>query len=368
MTRTTGADQEGAVPDVGARSRPTGRIGLTSLGQVSQALGARLPRLDDTDRDAMFDELLPDGDAFRRYVERFVWLIVLSAAIAGFGLLADSAAVVIGAMLVAPLMTPILATAAAICVSDNRRLLRALLVLAGGTVAAIVVGFLVSKVSGNTIVSADDLPSEVLARTEPGLIDLAIAVAAGAAAGYVAPRRDAVSALPGVGIAVALVPPLATVGITLEAGAGRLAGGALLLYLTNLAAIVFAGALVLLIGGLRPADATAGRRVRVGLLITVGAVLAVAVPLTIHTFEVIRDTRFEREVVSAVREWDDTVKVVELTTDVDRGRGDVELRIASPGQSRPAWELADLIADRHAGGIDLVLFIETAERVEVSTR
>ncbi len=357
-----------ADPDGSERSRPVGRVGLTSLGRLSDVVDARLPRLDDGDRDAMFDELLPDGDAFRSYLDRFVWLIVLSAAIAGFGLLADSAAVVIGAMLVAPLMTPILATAAAICVSDNRRLVRAVLVLAGGTVAAIVVGFLVAKVSGNTIVSADDLPTEVLARTEPGLLDLAIAVAAGAAAGYVAPRRDALSALPGVGIAVALVPPLATVGITFEAGAGRLAGGALLLYLTNLAAIVFSGALVLLLGGLRPVDATASRRVRIGLLVTIGAVLAVAVPLTIHTLEVVRDTRFERQVVSAVREWDDTVGVVELITDVDGGRGQVELRIASPGQSRPAWELADLIADRHAEGVDLVLFVEATERIDVSAR
>ena len=142
----------------------------------------------------------------------------------------------------------------------------------------------------------------------------------------------------------------------------------LLLYLNNLAAIVFSGALVLLLSGLRPADATASRRVRIGLLVTIGAVLAVAVPLTLHSLEVIQDTRFERQVVSAVREWDDTVEVVELIADVDEGRGDVELRIASPGQSRPAWELAGLIADRHAGGVDLVLFVEATERVDVSAR
>lgn len=134
------------------------------------------------------------------------------------------------------------------------------------------------------------------------------------------------------GIAVALVPPLATVGITLEAGAGGLAGGALLLYLTNLAAIVFSAALVLLLSGLRPADATASRRVRIGLLVTIGAVLAVAVPLTLHTLEVIQDTRFERQVVSAVREWDDTVEVVELTADVDGGAATSSC--ASPARAR----------------------------------
>jgi uncharacterized membrane protein len=92
----------------------------------------------------------------------------------------------------------------------------------------------------------------VRARTFPGLLDLGIAVTAGAAAGYILPRRSATSALPGVGIAVALVPPLAVVGITLEADARTESANALLLYGTNLAAIVFSAAVMLLLSGFRP--------------------------------------------------------------------------------------------------------------------
>ncbi len=341
---------------------------MTALAGMSAAARRRLPRISLSDRDAMMDELLPTGDRFRSYLWRFTTLLVLSAAIAAFGLLSDSVAVVIGAMLVAPLMTPILATAAAICTSDSRRLVRATVVLIGGTLLAIAVGIIVSKLSGRTIVSADDLPTEVLSRTEPGLLDLGIAVAAGAAGGYVAPRRDATSALPGVGIAVALVPPLAVVGITLEAGATSDARGALLLYLTNLAAIIFAGAVMLLASGVAPPEIDAQRRVRVGLMVTVGAVVAVAIPLTLHTLEVIEDTQFERAVTAAIREWDDTVDVVELSTDVDDGRGNVELRIASANESRPAWELAELIAVRHDGPVDLLLASQSIDEIQVSAR
>lgn len=343
------------------------RVGLTSLSALGDLLQLNLPEMAPDEREAMMAELSPDGSELRPYLSRFASLIVLSAAIAGFGLLADSSAVVIGAMLVAPLMTPILATAAAICVSDNRRLVRAVLVLAGGTVLAIAVGYLVSALTGSAIVSADDLPQEVLARTEPGILDLAIAVTAGAAGGYVAPRRDALSALPGVGIAVALVPPLATVGICLHVGAGRAANGALLLYLTNMAAIVFAGALVLLASGVAPNGAR-DRGTHIRLLVTVGAVVAVAVPLSIHTLEVIEDNTFERTVIAAVKEWDPEVRVVDLVSDVSNGRGTVDLRVTRTGQTRPAWELAQRIADRHDGGVDLFLSVDESIDIQVSAR
>ncbi|MDZ7675686.1 MAG: hypothetical protein U5K30_11540 [Acidimicrobiales bacterium] len=138
------------------------------------------------------------------------------------------------------------------------------------------------------------------------------------------------AALPGVGIAVALVPPLAAVGITLEAGAaGSRSRQRCCCIVTNLAAIVFAGAVALLLGGLTPDDPSSSRRLRVSFAITVGAVLAVAVPLGYHSAEVIADTRFERAVADAVREWDDSIEVLELTTDVDDGRGTVELRVAA---------------------------------------
>lgn len=313
------------------------------------------------------DELIPDGDELRPYVGKFVVLTVLSAGIAAFGLLSDSGAVVIGAMLVAPLMTPITATAAATVTAHNVRLVRALLIILLGTLLAVAVGYVTTLAAGTHVVSADDLPQEVLSRTYPGLLDLGIAITAGAAAGYIAPRRSVTSALPGVGIAVALVPPLATVGICLAVGLPGDARNALLLFLTNLAAIVFAASVLLLLAGFRPDDHPRrglGRR----LAVTVAAVVAVAVPLTLHTRETLRDAALERAVTQSVGEWDDQADVRQLDSDVDDDLAVVELLIASPGEPRPAWLLAQEIRSRVGGPVDLRLRYQRDQQFVVSAR
>ena len=127
-----------------------------------------------------FESLFFEGAKLGPYLLRFTVLIVLSSTIAAFGLLADSAAVVIGAMLVAPLMTPILATAAAMTMNESRRLLHSIAVLFFGTVLAVAVGWAVSALASSGFADDSSLPSQVLARTSPNLLDLGIAVAAGA--------------------------------------------------------------------------------------------------------------------------------------------------------------------------------------------
>lgn len=185
---------------------------ITPVGSIARWIRTTWAREPADDERAAIDELIPEGgDALVEYVVRFSFLIVLSASIAGFGLLADSAGVVIGAMLVAPLMTPITL----------------------GIVLAVFVGWLVSLIAGGSVTDVRELPDEVRARTFPGLLDLGIAVAAGAAAGYILPRRSTIGALPGVGIAVALVPPLTVVGITFELGLPSEAWNAFLLFRTS---------------------------------------------------------------------------------------------------------------------------------------
>jgi uncharacterized membrane protein len=146
-----------------------------------------------------------------------------------------------------------------------RRQLESLAIIVGGTAGAVALAFvalwLLPEPSVLTMQSG-----ELLARTEPSLLDLGIAVAAGTAGAYVLIRREAIGALPGVAIAVALVPPLSAVGMTLELGEPALAREALLPYLTNVAGIVLAGALVLLLVGIRPHTVRGRftRRVRIG--------------------------------------------------------------------------------------------------------
>jgi uncharacterized hydrophobic protein (TIGR00271 family) len=357
---------------VGARDEETDSVEsattMTPIGSMFGRARSMLMVPPGDDERAALDELIPEGDEFAPYLGRFCSLTMLSASIAAFGLLADSAAVVIGAMLVAPLMVPITAAAGATVLAQNRRLLRALLVIALGVFLAIAVGYLTAAIAGFDIVGRSDLPNEVAGRTFPGLLDLGIAITAGAAAGYITTRRSTISALPGVGIAVALVPPLATVGITLQLGLGTEARNALLLFLTNLAAIIFTASVVLLISGFRPSETSAGTSLPWRLSITLLAVLAVAVPLTLHTQATIRDSSLRRAVTQSVQTWDDSVRVIELRADLADGTAQVELIVSGPNDPRPAWQLAELVRESFGTSVDLELRYERDELFVVSAR
>lgn len=330
----------------------------------SGSLARRLfrPRAwDEDERKRVLDELFFEGPEWRPFLFRFGTLIILSTTIAGLGLIGDSAAVVIGAMLVAPLMTPILAAAGAMVHGQLDRLAVSAAVLVGGTLAAIGTGWAVSRLAPGTL-TATELTPELLARTAPSLLDLGIAIAAGLAGGYVLTHPRAGSSLPGVAIAVALVPPLATVGISLELGATASAQGALLLFTTNLVAIVLSAMIVMLASGFVPGDTRilVRGRLRMGFLVALLATAGVAVPLTWHTLDVVGDQGFTREVISAVREWDPAGRIVELDADLGDTRAAVSLVVASSRSPVPAWRLAELLA----AGRDVPVEVEVQYRLE----
>jgi uncharacterized hydrophobic protein (TIGR00271 family) len=312
------------------------------------------------------DELMPMDDGFAGFARRFCVLTMLSAAIAGFGLVADSSAVVIGAMLVAPLMTPITVMAASTVTADNRRLARASLLLLVGAALAIAVGWLCGLLTAFDINSPSELTPELLGRTNPRLIDLAIAIAAGAAAGYIAPRRSAVGALPGVGIAVALVPPLATVGITAELGFTHEAWRALLLFLTNLVAIIFAAALMLIAAGFRPRQGTSRGSLRVRVAVTLVGVVLVAIPLSLHTRSRVHELTLRHDVVDSIATWDPTVDVTSLTTELVGGTAEVKLAITSAGVPSPPQQLAEEISRRSGYPVTLRLSTDHQEVFEAT--
>jgi uncharacterized hydrophobic protein (TIGR00271 family) len=331
---------------------------LTVLGRLAIW---QPPVWDDDTRTGILNELFFEGLQWRPFLGRFSVLLVLSTTIAGLGLIADSAAVVIGAMLIAPLMTPILAVGGAAVHGQSRRLLTSGAVLLGGTVGAVATGWLVAATMPGEL-TADELTGELLARTAPSLLDLGIAIAAGLAGGFVLTHPRAGSSLPGVAIAVALVPPLATVGITLQVGATSAALGALLLYTTNMVAIILSAMIVMLASGFVPPEVRrlVQTRVRFGLLVATLAVVAVGVPLTAHTVEVVADQRFARAVVAAVEEWDSQGRVVELSSDTGPQRATVEVVMASARTPAPAWWLAELLAPT----VDTPIDVDVQYRVE----
>ena len=162
----------------------------------------------------------------------FVLLICMSTLIAAGGLIVNSAAVVIGAMLVAPLMTPLLGTGLAITQGNLIQFRHTLFTVLKGFLLAFVIGLLVG------FFAADRVTTEMAARGNPTTLDIVVAMVGGMAAAYASGRPNLLSALPGVAIAAALVPPIATAGIATWLGEFPLAGRAALLFFTNIVAII----------------------------------------------------------------------------------------------------------------------------------
>ncbi|MCB0169089.1 MAG: DUF389 domain-containing protein [Anaerolineae bacterium] len=178
----------------------------------------------------------------------FFMMIGLAAGIATLGLLLNSPAVIIGAMLVAPLMAAIIGMGLAMIQADGRLLSLASQAMLKGVLLAVAMGFLI----GFALRSVSEPTAEILGRTSPSPFDLGVAIFSGLAGAYALCRRNMSSSLPGVAIAVALVPPLATVGIGLSWLNMGIASGAMLLFLTNLIAIITASGFVFFVLGFRP--------------------------------------------------------------------------------------------------------------------
>ena len=198
--------------------------------------------LSDERKRKVYDELLlgsaPQGS--------FFLLVAVSTLIAAFGLVMNSTAVVIGAMLVAPLMTPILGLGLGLVRGDTH--------LIGLALRAEVLGVAVSLFAGATmgliLPTGFEPTSEMLSRTTPNLLDLLVAVLAGLAGAYALVDEKISPVLPGVAISVAIVPPLANSGISLAMGAYEGAAGSFLLFFANFLSILLVSALIFYLAGM----------------------------------------------------------------------------------------------------------------------
>lgn len=188
---------------------------------------------------------------------RYTTLLALSTIIAAFGLLVDSTAVVIGAMIIAPLMGPILGLSLGM-VRGARELQRAAIVAeVVGVALCMAIAFLIGLLPYTLGISG-----EMLARTQPTTFDIGIALASGLAGAYASVNTKVSSTIAGVAISVALVPPLASSGLLFAMGRADLAFGAFLLWFVNFLAIQVAAAGVYSVFGFSRMDASMpeGRR------------------------------------------------------------------------------------------------------------
>lgn len=213
----------------------------------------------------------------------YFFLVVLSAAIATLGLINDSPAVIIGAMVVAPLMSPILGVGLGSITADGKLTSNSISALIRGAIIAILLSALLTltNIYLPFVPSLLDIPHEILSRTLPTANDLIIALAGGLAAAYALSQPNLSAALPGVAIATALMPPLCTIGVGLALGRWDIAGGASLLFLTNAVTIAFASSLVFFLEGFSPRRERESGKLPKSLLAAAALTAILLIPLII---------------------------------------------------------------------------------------
>ncbi|WP_243073744.1 TIGR00341 family protein [Microbacterium sp. SS28] len=232
----------------------------------------------------------------------FLIMLVLAGLVAIAGVLTDSTATVIGAMIIAPLATPIQGIGLGLVIGSRSLVGRSILWVLLGTVIVVLLGMGFAaaiadpgRLSGN---------SQIAGRTSPNLMDLVAALATGLAGAFAMCRRDLSAVLPGVAIAISLVPPLAVVGVCAGVGEWDQAFGALMLFLSNVFALVIAGAFVYTAAGYarEPSSSPTAKRRRSYAIVAVLAVL-VAVPLAANTLVAFALARWGLAVEAEAQDW-----------------------------------------------------------------
>lgn len=347
---------------------PLGREGPVTwfLRGVGRRQENRVPMSVD-DRRRIIAALYSEGRTYRAFLARFTVLMAISVAIAVLGLVSDSTAVVIGAMLVAPLLTPTLGLAAAVVMGWPRRVARSAMMVIGGAVGAIGMAALLAAVLPFDL---DPIPAELLGRTHPNMLDLGIALGAGAAGSFAIVRRQAADAMSGAAVAVALVPPLSAVGVLLQQAEWDLAMGAFLLFVTNIVGVVLVGAVVFVAGGFVP-----GVQLLYGARRTVGRVRWIALAVVVVIFAlsgsrtgVIQTVPPVDAVEQTVDEWmsGSDIDVMDVVMDVDGGQAAVQVMVATQGEPPGVDALAGLLADVLGRDVDVELQVVQASTARAS--
>ncbi len=272
-------------------------------------------------------------------------MMVLATGIATFALIQDSTAVVIGAMLVAPLMGPIMGVSAAAVNGWGLRLARSLLLVVVASAAAIFLAWLIS----NWLPSVGDISTntQITSRVEPSLLDFCVAVFAGAAGAYATVDPRVSSSLSGVAIAVALVPPLAVVGITMQQGDYESSVGALLLFSTNVVSIVLAAVSVFVLMGFAALPPDRDQRARMRRVIGVfgAGALVILMPLSITSEDLWTEAANEGRAQDVIQDWLPSNGSIEFVGVESEGE-DLEVRLSGPKLPSDTDDLVDLLEDR----------------------
>ncbi len=272
---------------------------MTIFRRAWDLLTAITPDLSEAEKVTVYRESRRNA----RTTRDFITMIAISTVIATLGLMLNAPAVIIGAMLIAPLMGAIIAMGLGVVQGDARLLKLGMKTTGWGVFITLIVSF-----GLELIIPLNGLTDEMLARSSPNLLDLGVALAAGAAGAYALARKNVSSSLPGVAIAVALIPPLATAGMALALLSWQTALGAGLLFLTNLVGIVAMSSWVFLSMGFQPEF---GRRERLQLFsrgwqAILVMILLISIPLAVVTVKQLREQNIETTLSQVLQEEMDT--------------------------------------------------------------
>lgn len=287
--------------------KDTVRIQALPQGDFTSALLTKpisfFPRASDEDFKELFVNLRNDSN----YNESFGVLMILSVILAATGLFMNSAPVIIGAMILAPLMAPIISLSMGVVRSEQNMLISSLKTIFWGVFTALMVAMVYSW-----LMPLHTVTPEIAARLNPNLLDLMVAIVSGIAGAYASARSQVAKSLAGVAIAVALIPPLGVTGIGLGWGDWPIVIGSFLLFMTNLVGITLAASLTFIVMGYSPV-----KRAKKGISYTFVLMGLISIPLMMSFYELVQKNALMQELQQV--EWiNGNDKNIEIeVTDVD---------------------------------------------------
>jgi uncharacterized hydrophobic protein (TIGR00271 family) len=301
----------------------------------------------------------------------YFFFVVLSGAIATLGLINDSPAVIIGAMVVAPLMSPILGVGLGSITADTRLARDSVSALVRGAVISVLLAALLtlSNIYLPFVPSLAEIPNEILSRTQPTPNDLIIALAGGLAAAYALSQPHLSAALPGVAIATALMPPLSVIGIGIALGRWDIAGGATLLFLTNAVTIAFAAILVFFLEGFSPRKLQDTGRLPRTLWVAALLTLVLLIPLTILGARFVaqaQENRLINNIVQTELAEMNEAEIVELQ--VNRIESEIHLNLTVSANTPPTYfqvvSLQEALVARLEKPVSVIMNYLKSERLD----
>jgi len=285
----------------------------------------------------------------------FLVLMILSTLLATTGLFANSTPVIIGAMILAPMMAPIISFSMGIIRSDKILLKRSITTLSIGIFMAILFSCLFTL-----LLPLSEVTPEMQSRIKPNLLDLLVAVFSGIAGAYAYSKEEIAKSLAGVAIAVALVPPLSVTGIGIGLGDYEVIYGAFLLFNTNLVGIAISSALTFIVLGFAPLT-----RAKAGIIYTTVILVFISIPLVISFEQMVTKNEYYKK-LSSFKVVESGVNQIELNIlNIQNHQDEILVNIETTSKGPLNLKDYEQIKDKYESKVDKKVVIEVVSKIVV---